>query len=178
MKLKPKKCHHCSLKFSPKRSSLEIACSTKCAIELSRKKIVDDKVKAMKENLKGRSFYIGLLRAAFNTYIRMRDKDEPCISCGTRANVNYDAGHWLPAGNYSYLRFNEDNVNKQCSKNCNKEKHGNIHEYRIGLIKKIGHFRVEKLEVDRHKKLDLSIPELQEKIKHYKQLTKSLKNQL
>ena len=30
------------------------------------------------------------------------------------------AGHYW-ATTYSYLRFNEDNVHKQCSKNCNME---------------------------------------------------------
>ena len=129
--------------------------------------------KAMKESLLTHKDYIKMLQVVFNTYIRTRDKDLPCISCDTMANVKYDAGHFYPT-TYQYLRFNEDNVHKQCSNNCNLHKSGNFQEYAPRLEIRIGFERVQKLHHDRHKRLELSIPELKELIKEYKFKTKQL----
>lgn len=80
----------------------------------------------------------------FNTFIRMRDKGKPCISCG--AFTDLQAGHFFSAGHYTHLRFNEDNVWGQCVR-CNYHLHGNQAEYRIGLIKRIGEEKVKQLEI-------------------------------
>lgn len=128
----------------------------------------------MKKALMTKPEWLNLLQVTFNTFIRLRDKDEPCISCGCKTSNKFDAGHLYPT-TYSYLRFNEDNVNKQCSYNCNLMKSGNVEEYRVGLEKKIGFLRLQKLHNDRHKKLELSVPEIQEMIKQYKLKIKQLK---
>lgn len=76
---------------------------------------------------------------------KVRDKDEPCISCGQHKDT-YDAGHYRSVGaTRAALRFNEDNIHKQCVQ-CNKHKASNAVEYRIRLIEKIGVERVEALE--------------------------------
>lgn len=80
----------------------------------------------------------------FNAYIRERDKDEGCISCGTFKMIQ--AGHLYSAGKFPALRFNEDNVNSQCLP-CNYYRSGDLLNYRNNLIKKIGLERVEKLEL-------------------------------
>lgn len=82
----------------------------------------------------------------FNRFIRYRDKNMPCISCNTK-KANFDAGHYQSAGQNPQLRFNELNCHKQCVK-CNRLLSGNLKEYRINLIKKIGLARVEELECD------------------------------
>ena len=79
----------------------------------------------------------------FNRYIRERDKDLTCISCGSWANAQ--AGHYMSAGHHSALRFNENNVHRQCAK-CNTFLHGNLINYRKGLIKRIGEEKVRELE--------------------------------
>jgi hypothetical protein len=38
MKVKPKKCKNCAKLFAPIRSSLEVVCSSSCAIELGKNK--------------------------------------------------------------------------------------------------------------------------------------------
>lgn len=81
----------------------------------------------------------------FNKFIRLRDASEPCISCQRHHTGQYHAGHYKPAGINSALKFNELNVHKQCSA-CNNNLSGNLTEYRIHLIKKIGLDKVEKLE--------------------------------
>jgi hypothetical protein len=80
----------------------------------------------------------------FNEFIRLRDKDLPCISCGKHRPM-YHAGHYRSTGSHPELRFNEDNCHKQCP-HCNLFKSGNLIDYRINLIKKIGEPRVEVLE--------------------------------
>jgi hypothetical protein len=127
----------------------------------------------LKQSMLTHKDYIKMLQVVFNTFIRTRDKDEKCISCGTRKAVQYAAGHFW-ATTYQYLRFNEDNVHKQCNKNCNMMKSGNLLEYRPRLVKRIGLERVEALDNDRHKMLDLSIPEIKDLIKLYKEKTKAL----
>jgi len=78
----------------------------------------------------------------FNAWIRNRDKDFVCISCGSGID---HAGHYFSAGHYSSLRFNEINVNGQCLR-CNNYLHGNLIRYRQGLISKYGEQEVLLLE--------------------------------
>jgi len=78
----------------------------------------------------------------FNKWIRERDKDNGCISCG--AEVQH-AGHYYSQGHHSALRFNEMNVNGQCLR-CNNFLHGNLINYRKGLVRKHGEDKVLMLE--------------------------------
>tara|TARA_B100000073_G_scaffold323153_1_gene305030 strand:- start:621 stop:1043 length:423 start_codon:yes stop_codon:yes gene_type:complete len=78
----------------------------------------------------------------FNKFIRNRDKDKPCISCGKYTTLQ--AGHFYSAGKHSSVRFNEDNVHGQCL-SCNYYKSGDLLNYRTNLIEKIGVDRFEKL---------------------------------
>ena len=91
---------------------------------------------------------------AFNTFIRVRDRDMPCISCGNNEEKglvggSFDCGHYLSTGAAPELRFTEDNAHKQC-KRCNRQLSGNAIKYRIGLIEKIGEYRVSLLESYNH----------------------------
>ena len=83
-------------------------------------------------------------QVAFNKFIRERDRDEPCISCG-KARVE-QAGHFYSAGHHNALRFNEDNVHGQC-KRCNYFLSGNLIGYAKGLDKKIGKERAQALDM-------------------------------
>lgn len=69
-----------------------------------------------------------------NQFIRNRDKKLGCITCGDKVT---DAGHFIPVGENSALRFEELNIWGQCI-NCNRHKDGNRKVYRIELIKRIG----------------------------------------
>jgi len=130
-----------------------------------------------KKALLSHSEWLNLLQVTFNTFIRFRDKNEGCISCGTKKwDIQYAAGHFWTVGGFGNVRFDEDNVHKQCNKTCNKEKSGNIIEYRPRLIEKIGLERFEALEFRaRNKSGKLSIPEIEDKIRHYKEQIKTLK---
>ena len=78
----------------------------------------------------------------FNKFIRNRDQDKGCISSGTTVE---QAGHFYSAGQYTALRFNEDNCHGQ-SLQDNYFKHGNLIPYRMNLIKRIGQQRVDLLD--------------------------------
>lgn len=80
----------------------------------------------------------------FRKWIRERDKDQPCISCGKYTTLQ--AGHFYSAGHYPVLEFHPDNVHGQCLR-CNYHLHGNLINYRANLINRIGLERVEKLDL-------------------------------
>jgi len=56
-----------------------------------------------------------------------------------------DAGHYVAVGSNGGLKYNEKNVNAQCT-SCNRHKSGNLIDYRFGLINKIGEKAVKNLE--------------------------------
>ena len=73
----------------------------------------------------------------FNSYIRMRDENLPCISSGIPYKEDFDAGHCFPVGSYEGLRYDFDNVHGQ-SIGDNRFNEGNHVDYLINLPKRIG----------------------------------------
>lgn len=144
----------CGTPFVP-RSSLQVVCSPMCAIQ----KTANDKAKkAAKaaaearaahrkalEKVKTRGEWMKEAQSAFNAYIRARDAHLPCVSCGRHHQGQYHAGHYRTVGANPELRFEELNVHKQCAP-CNDHLHGNLINYRIALIKRIGQDKVDWLE--------------------------------
>lgn len=179
---KPKKCRNCRESFLPVRS-LQIVCSATCAIEHQAKKNAQERksleqigrreIKAKKEALKGVSHYLQILQGLVNQCVRLRDKDEPCISCGRHHGGQYHAGHYRTVKACSALRFNLLNIHKQCSA-CNTHLSGNIVEYRINLVKKIGAEQVEWLEGPQPT-IRYEIDWLKEQIAHYRALVRQMK---
>lgn len=129
-----------------------------------------------KRELKPISHWLNETQKVFNEYIRLRDQREPCISCGKLDAPEWCAGHYRSRGAASQLRFNEDNVHKQCNKNCNLELSGNIAEYRPRLVAKIGLARVEALENDNSTK-KWTREELDELRAYYRDKIRELKKE-
>ena len=154
---KPKNCKNpdCGTSFVPQRLGQSV-CSPKCGLaikdvnqERARKSLAQverSEIKVRKEKLKSRADHLKDTQHAFNAWIRQRDIGQPCISCGTTADVQYCAGHYRTTAASPELRFEPLNVNLQCNRNCNMGKSGNLLGYRPGLIKKIGIEAVEWLE--------------------------------
>jgi len=78
----------------------------------------------------------------FNRWIRFRDKDKGCISCG---NEVQQAGHYYSQGHHSALRFNELNCAGQCVR-CNMHLSGNLIHYRHGLVKRYSQSEIDLLD--------------------------------
>lgn len=163
-------------KFEPIRG--EQVCSVECSIELIQSKTFKRKhekeirinnaieKKKILEKLETHSDWLRKLQKVFNAYIRERDKNKPCISCGTNKSNAWHASHYYPTTK-SYLRFNEDNVHKSCVK-CNVFLHGNLVQYRERLIEKIGIERVIALDEAKNNRLELTTDEIKIKISYYK----------
>ena len=122
--------------------------------KLDREKKADVIHKAKKKRLKDndKTLRTKKAQAAFNAFIRARDNDLPCISCdkfrvetAVGSGSNWHAGHYKTTGARAELRFTELNCHRQCA-HCNNFLSGNIENYRINLIKKIGLDKVEWLE--------------------------------
>lgn len=148
-------------------------CSTDCALAIVAQKRVKAKVEKEKRERRetsqakaklrdeSLSHQILLTQDVFNAWIRERDHGLGCISCRTKAAVQYCAGHYRTVGSNPALRFEPLNVHLQCNRNCNLGKSGNIVEYRIGLVERIGPDAVAWLEGP-HEPKRYTIPELKE----------------
>lgn len=131
------------------------------------KTMVRKELKDLREKGMTRSDYLKLAQIAFNTFIRHRDKDQPCISCGRKLNAKFDAGHFYSVGAFPNLRFEELNNHAQCVQ-CNRDKSGNLLEYREGLIARIGQEKFDQLEAMKRVEKHYSVEEIKEIIKIYK----------
>lgn len=183
-----KKCRvaECRASFVPQRLGQRV-CSPACAIidapnnqanqAKARKSLAQverREIKVRKEKLKSRADHLKGTQHAFNAWIRARDAGQPCISCGTTADVQYCAGHYRTTAACPELRFEPLNVNLQCNRNCNMGKSGNLLGYRPGLIKKIGIEAVEWLEGP-HEAKKYTVEELKAMTAEYRAKTRELK---
>lgn len=192
-RVKPRECRCCRQEYMPTRTTqktcgqyecnlsvaLAVAAKRAAKREKAAKQLERKETKARKEKLKTRSDYAKDAQDAFNAFIRYRDMvaGHGCISCGTKKpDIQYAAGHYRTVGAAPHLRFNEDNVHLQCNHNCNSKKAGNVVEYRIRLVKRIGPDRVEALESDNTSK-HYSIDDLKAITKLYRAKLRELKEE-
>lgn len=196
---KPRKCKECQDYFQP-ANSLQNVCGWKCALERVNRinnqkattasnkadRLRKRDIKARKAALKSKSKWLAEAQVVFNKFIRLRDKDEPCISCGRFVHDNdlitgsrWDCGHYLTRGAFPELRFTEQNCAKQCS-SCNggsdkytKKAHTVTQQYTENLIKKIGIVQFEWLK-SKHEPLKLSIDDIRAVKKKYVEKVKQL----
>jgi hypothetical protein len=174
-----KKCRNCKEPFTPMRSTLEKYCTKPECIRVwvaTEKEKQWKKQKAVKkEELMTVQDWVKIAQTAFNAYIRFRDKEKGCISCGKPLVGKFDAGHLYNANNHHAIRFNPDNVHGQCVE-CNQWKHGNLLEYRKGLINRIGETAYAWLEDYAHDTRKFTIEELKEITYIYKKKLKDEKS--
>lgn len=141
------KCKVCKTVYMKSRP-LQVCCSIQCALihaQGKREKAERQAYRAAKDKIKSRGEWAREAQAAFNAWIRYRDDKLPCISCQRHHTGQYHAGHYRSVGSNPELRFEPLNVHKQCSV-CNNHKSGNLTEYRINLLKRIGQEALDWLE--------------------------------
>jgi hypothetical protein len=151
--VKPKTCRYCKSKFTPKYA-LQVVCGPNCAIgwvTLKREQKERKELRLAKQKIKTKSEHLKECQIIFNKFIRMRDVNKPCVSCGRPISGKPNAGHFRSVGSSPHLRFNEHNCVVQCIK-CNQHLSGNLINYRRGLIERIGIEKVEQLEADQAQK--------------------------
>lgn len=152
--IKQKSCKGCGEKFRPSMSTQK-ACSIKCALALApanhdrAKKAIEQRKRAehreAKAKTKTKADHVKDLQVVFNQWVRLRDDGLPCVSCGRHHEGQYHAGHYRTVGANPELRFEPLNVHRQCAP-CNNHKSGDIVNYRINLIHRIGAEQVAWLE--------------------------------
>jgi hypothetical protein len=174
------RCKNCKEKFEPVKFNQKYCLESECVrvwVESEKAKTWKKTKAKMKNDLETIQELIKATQIIFNKYIRLRDKGQVCISCQKKLKEgNVDAGHMWSAGGHSNLRFNEFNVNAQCSRPCNKDKAGDINNYRLGFVERYG---IEKLnEIDALAKIERKFTkdELKEIIQKYKLKCKELEN--
>ena len=180
-----KTCKICKSKYAA-RNSLQRVCSVECALIDTQKKREKKaaqanaaeikKTRERLDKLKSTSQVASEVQRVFNEYIRLRDYGLPCIACGKEWGYTQHASHYIPSGRNSALRFNEDNVHGGCDR-CNTHLSGNLIQYRIGLVEKIGEDKVRELEYN-HDVKKWTREELDVIKEIYKKKIKKLKKEL
>ena len=93
---------------------------------------------------KNLSSHLAQTKKIVHEYIRKRDEGKPCISCNAPYNNTFDAGHFYPAGKFTALKFDLDNIHGQCQQ-CNRYNEGEFERYSLTLPNRIGHERYDNL---------------------------------
>lgn len=176
------KCKTCNTKFVKTRAIQPTCSNYDCMVaygkkvaEKARNKRIQAEKKVLREKTKTLSDYLKEAQQVFNKYIRLRDKGQPCISCDAK-NYTVSCGHYYPSGKYKSVTFDEDNCHAQCWWFCNSKMSGNLINYRVGLIAKIGQERFEQLEQRAKQIKQWKKHELIEIISTYKLKIKELQN--
>lgn len=174
-KSRQKICKQCKHTFETQRP-MQSVCSPVCGIALAameRAKTERKEIRAAKERIKTKAEHAREAQQAMNQWIRLRDADKPCISCGRHHGGQYHAGHYRTVGSNPELRFEPLNIHKQCAP-CNNHKSGDIVNYRISLVARIGQAAVAWLEGP-HEPKRYTIEHLQAIKAKYRALVRDIK---
>lgn len=169
------KCKNCKAEFTPVRFNQKFCFESDCVkvwVELEKAKQWKVKKKLLKNELETLPELMKKAQTIFNKWIRERDKNKPCISCGCKLGTKYDAGHYFSMGGHKAVTFDEANVHAQCV-TCNQYKHGNLLNYQIGIQQRIGADRLIELHAKAHEVKKWTKDELKEIIKKYKCASKN-----
>jgi len=172
------RCKNCKEKFEPIRFNQKYCLKDECVrvfVQVVKEKTWKQTKAKMKNDIKTNSDWLKEAQKVFNQYIRLRDKNQTCISCGSKLASKYDAGHFYSMGGHKAVTFDEDNVHAQCVA-CNQFKSGNLINYREGLIKRIGEAKLNDLSQRANQTRKYTNDELQELIKTYKQKINEIRN--
>lgn len=80
----------------------------------------------------------------FAKFIRLRDQDKPCITCGKYTDEK-DCGHFI-SRRFETVRFDEKNCSGQCIR-CNRFQNGNQFEHGLKIDQRHGKGTAEALYV-------------------------------
>ena len=156
--IRPRRCDArkggCGEMFTPARQ-MQKACGPKCAslmVEHMKARTAEraaredrKRTRVQLEAMKPRSYWVKRAQAAINAWVRLRDADQPCISCGTTKAEAWHAGHFYSTAARPDLRFDPANIHRQCAQ-CNLFLSGNLIAYRLNLPARIGQAELDRLD--------------------------------
>jgi hypothetical protein len=144
-----------------------------------KEKAVKVRHKEATKKLRTRTQWYNMLQVEVNKYVRLRDANEPCCTCGTTNHgIKYDAGHCFTRAARPDLRFNLTNIHKQCSVNCNQHGSGMRLEYQTFIANSYGPNHFEWLK-GYHRPLSDEFPhwsDIESEIQRYRALNKLMNN--
>jgi hypothetical protein len=153
-RIKTTKCKQCRAPFIKFRMEQKTCLNPECLVKQGRIEATKRQAKEARAQraetkarlleLKPLQYWLKRAEKAVNAFIRERDRDQPCISCGTADSPEWHAGHFIPATAHA-TRFDPACIHKQCAK-CNVFLGGNQTNYEIRLIAKIGQAEVDRLK--------------------------------
>lgn len=151
----------CGKLFRPKRA-MQLMCSPICAENHATQKRLKAEDKARRENriqtkeqkeqAKNLPTMKKEVRYWLHRFVRLRDQDKGCISCGDAFTTgaiggDYDAGHFRSVGSAAHLQFDLRNIHGQC-KHCNHRLAGNPQAYERNLRLRFDDQMVDELLAD------------------------------
>jgi hypothetical protein len=169
------RCKHCKDKFEAIHFNQKYCFKEQCAkiwYEKAKQQNWKKEKKRLKAELETVQSLTKKAQTYFNAFIRSRDKGKGCISCNKPLGNKFDAGHYF-SSTHKNTTFNENNVHGQCVR-CNRDLHGNLLNYQIGIQKRIGADELIKLHEEAHKIRKYTREELREIIEIYKKKKKKL----
>lgn len=161
----PTRCKHCRVKFTPEERAQHRRIHPACIAPYAEAEEAKAQRKAQKqaiaaarveraidrrrrEKLKTNGERKSEAQVALNKWVvHGRDKDQPCISCGRFHQGMNHGGHYRSRGSAPHLSLDPRNVHRQCAP-CNVYLHGNLINFRLGLVGRYGLAYVEELEAD------------------------------
>ncbi len=169
------RCKNCKNKFEQVRFNQKFCLESECVrvwVESEKEKQWKKTKQKAKLDLMTLSDYLKLTQQVFNKFIRLRDKDQLCISC-QKPPKKQNAGHYFSSGGHSNVRFDEDNVHLQCE-HCNTFLSGNLLNYQIEIERRIGAEKLIELQAKAHLEKKWTKDELKELIAIYKKKIKEI----
>ena len=161
--MRPKLCPECRAKYQPVRQMQPCCENEECKasfaikhIETSRKRRQMQRVKTVRTEKRQDADKLARLKPGYleskmqdavNEFVRVRDFEEGCISCDKDRywSGQWHAGHLIPRGRSSFLRYHLWNLNKQCSQ-CNHKNGGMVADHERGIALRYGPERLEYLK--------------------------------
>ena len=136
-----------------------------------KEKEIKARHKVRTKEIRTRVKWYSMLQIEVNRSILIRDRGKPCCTCGnTNPNIKYDAGHMFAVGRggADRRRFNEFNIHRQCSLNCNQHGSGMREEYQKFIIETYGPDRLAWLTDQSN------FPTLKEQFPHWTDIEKEI----
>lgn len=132
---------------------MQNVCGLQCALERSRAKGLESRKRegqrlqrSRKEAAKTITDYHKTAQQQYNRWVKYRDWEKPCISCGQPHDIGArHCSHYRSRAAASSLRYHWANTNMSCAQ-CNSYKSGNVVPYRVSLVRKYGEDIVQRLE--------------------------------
>tara|TARA_R110000850_G_scaffold276016_1_gene416685 strand:- start:64 stop:681 length:618 start_codon:yes stop_codon:yes gene_type:complete len=119
------------------------------SLQVKKQKALKSQIREAKKKARTRTEWFKILQKVVNQWVRYRDRNEPCCTCGTTNDIKYDAGHFYTVAARPDIRFELTNIHRQCSMKCNQHGSGMRAEYKVFIVEKYGQDHLDWLESEK-----------------------------